>query len=939
MCLTPVSAGGRFRSLLQTQFERGGLPVSGPSAVFVSFLPSLRGAEKMFPNRDKEFSVGTHRSTGSSSAGSDRHVLSLPNGSKSRADGRHRSGASGRSAVDQAVFCELLELRRLLSASHHIVAVPPGAEFANGVVTVTGSNQADSIVFAQDTAAGTLSATVNGAVSTFPLASVTQIQVNPLKGNDYVYGGNVTVPMTITGGKGNQTLVSGNGTTTITAGSGTNILVAGTGTDTFITKTGNNRLILGSGHDTINGSKAKNLVVRGTGTINVVNNSRKENALADKATPFAEEDDAAFSPDTVFSTATGYTPTQIRNAYDFGSLADPTFTNRGDGQAIAVVIPYNTPDIIQSLANYSTTFGLPAPDINHFQIVYTNGSVPPTDPNPNNPWELEAATDVEAIHSIAPDSKIYLVLAASSAFPDLFAAVDKAETTLDSNFGGGVVEMSWGSQGGELDPLSENLFDASFTNAQARNVSFVAASGDTAGEVSYPAISPYVTAVGGTSLDVDANGNLLAAETAWASSGSGVSTNYPIPSYQQGNVAYAGAGVVTGTTGGGANTLGIFRTNVDVAFDADPATGIATYDANTFGDINGDGVPDSGWLPGGSGGTSVASAEWAGLAALANQVRVASGRGFLGNQLNANIYHVAETYGLEDFNNVPPTTKAATGNTPAEFDSTGFGTPRATNLIARLGISDVTTVNGGITWTAAYQLPITQFVGGLVGPGAGFFVGNGTVAGGPDGFNLTFTPAPLASQPTTYTLVAGQNNEMDTAPYASITSFVVNTLKRNDTTGAVYGTGTASLLVQVATPVYNAPTAPTTGPPTAGGGANTGGNGTGSGYGSGSTTPTPTPGNPTPTGSGYTVPTPTPTTPTPTPGTTSNAPTPTGTNVFTTATTTELITLTLSVTGTTYTSASGQTHLRGAFVAIDPTTGQPAQIGIATTFTGKFKSA
>jgi len=244
------------------------------------------------------------------------------------------------------------------------------------------------------------------------------------------------------------------------------------------------------------------------------------------------------------------------------------------------------------------------------------------------------------------------------------------------------------------------------------------------------------------------------------------------------------------------------RTNVDVSFDADPATGIATYDAQTFGDIDNSGTPSSGWLPGGAGGTSIASAEWAGLVALANQVRVANGKGFLGPQLNADIYHVAETYGQEDFNVVPPTTTAATGNTSASFDGTGWGTPRATNLITRLGISDVTTVNGGITWTGAYQLAITQ-TGPLQGPGAGFFVGNGTVAGGPDGFNLTFTPA--TTQPINFTLVAGQDDETDTAPYASITSLVVNTLKRNDATGAVYGTGTASLLVQVSVPVFVPP--------------------------------------------------------------------------------------------------------------------------------------
>ena len=62
----------------------------------------------------------------------------------------------------------------------------------------------------------------------------------------------------------------------------------------------------------------------------------------------------------MFGTATGYTPQQIRAAYDFGNLNDPNYTNRGDGQAIAIVIPYSTPLIQQSVATFSTTYGLPA---------------------------------------------------------------------------------------------------------------------------------------------------------------------------------------------------------------------------------------------------------------------------------------------------------------------------------------------------------------------------------------------------------------------------------------------------------------------------------------------------------------------------------------------------------------------------------------------------
>ena len=63
------------------------------------------------------------------------------------------------------------------------------------------------------------------------------------------------------------------------------------------------------------------------------------------------------------------------------------------------------------------------------------------------------------------------------------------------------------------------------------------------------------------------------------------------------------------------NVSGAFRTNPDVSYNANPADGVATYDAQVFGDVNANNTEDSGWLPGGAGGTSVAAAQWAGLVA------------------------------------------------------------------------------------------------------------------------------------------------------------------------------------------------------------------------------------------------------------------------------------------------------------------------------------
>jgi subtilase family serine protease len=187
-----------------------------------------------------------------------------------------------------------------------------------------------------------------------------------------------------------------------------------------------------------------------------------------------------------------------------------------------------------------------------------------------------------------------------------------------SQYGGGTVLATFGSQNGELNPSLQAYLDQSFTRRAAKDVTFVTGSGDVAGTVSYPSTSPYVVSVGGTSLQRDTLGNLTGNETAWQLSGGGISGVYPTPGFQN-----------TTTVGG---VLLPRRGTPDLAFNADPNSGIALYVATGFGDVDGDSLPDSGWLPGGAGGTSAAAPEIAGLIALANQKRQAAGRGLLGER-------------------------------------------------------------------------------------------------------------------------------------------------------------------------------------------------------------------------------------------------------------------------------------------------------------------
>ena len=206
-------------------------------------------------------------------------------------------------------------------------------------------------------------------------------------------------------------------------------------------------------------------------------------------------------------------------------------------------------------------------------------------PTGNSGWGEEESLDVEWAHSIAPQANIILFEAASDSDTDLMAAVNTAR-----NYPGvSVVSMSWGGSDG-----SESQYDSYFTTPSGHiGVTFLAATGDTAAPSGFPAYSSNVIAVGGTTLTV--NGSSYVSETGWSDSSGGQSTYETEPSYQ---TALQSSG---------------WRQNPDVAFDADPNSGVSIYDS--YG--------ASGWFD--IGGTSVACPCWAGLIATVNQLRVAGG--------------------------------------------------------------------------------------------------------------------------------------------------------------------------------------------------------------------------------------------------------------------------------------------------------------------------
>ena len=400
-----------------------------------------------------------------------------------------------------------------------------------------------------------------------------------------------------------------------------------------------------------------------------------------------------------------YTPAQIRAAYGLpavpastASLSAADAAGFGAGQTIYIVDAYDHPNAFADLGRFSTKFGLPActnvaltaasalplakaPSTCTFSVAYTDagGALKASAPAYSADWIAEIALDVQWAHAIAPLARIVLIEVDSANSNSLLGGV-----ALANKMGGGVVSMSFGAPEGSWVKAS----DASFTTT---GMTYIAAAGDDGAQVLWPAVSPTVLAVGGTSLQWSGSGTRY--EAAWASSGGGVSAVEALPAWQSG----------TAVPGAGAATM---RTVSDVAFNANPTTG--QYVALTA-----QGSTTTAWNS--YGGTSIGAPQWAGLVAVANARRVAASQALLGD-FHATLYKTiaasAGTYAA-DFADIVDgsdggctTCAAATG-----FDTvTGWGTPNASALL--------TTLVGSTTSAATTGTPVV--------PGGAFSAQTGT---------------------------------------------------------------------------------------------------------------------------------------------------------------------------------------------------------------------
>jgi subtilase family serine protease len=263
-------------------------------------------------------------------------------------------------------------------------------------------------------------------------------------------------------------------------------------------------------------------------------------------------------------TPAGYYPSDLRSAYNVTGTGTASST-------IAIVDAYGYPNAEKNLGIYRTHFGLPACTTANgcFKKVNQTG-VQGSYPRFNLGWSQETALDLEMASAICPGCKILLVEATNSSFLNLATAVQTAGA-----MGAHVISNSYG--GGES---GSQTYESYYNIA---GVAVTVSSGDSGYGVQFPASSPHVTAVGGTSLSHSTNSRGWS-ETAWNGAGSGCSAIYTKPTWQT-------------------DPLCSNRTVADVSAIADPNTGVAVYAQRTR--------TTSGWLV--FGGTSVASPIIAGM--------------------------------------------------------------------------------------------------------------------------------------------------------------------------------------------------------------------------------------------------------------------------------------------------------------------------------------
>jgi subtilase family serine protease len=358
----------------------------------------------------------------------------------------------------------------------------------------------------------------------------------------------------------------------------------------------------------------------------------------------------------------GYKPPQLRSAYNVGNAT-------GKGVTVAIIDAYGSATIAQDSAHY---FSLNDPTNPFSKADFTQLDAFPFDDETAcgaSSWAVEQALDVDSVHTMAPDAHI-LYVGAQDCENGLF----NAEQEVIDNRLADVVTNSWGNDAGDLldDVATKTAYDDLFMLADSTGMTVMFSSGDDGdnfnlfgfSSADYPTESPYVTSVGGTSLEIGSHGQQIG-QVGWATGRSFKCTANAVnllPGCTKSTlgtwlpVAYDGGGggytsyyysqpwyqaPVVPTVLAERNFTSPARVVPDIAMDADPSTGLLIGLHEIF--PNGKDAYNQPRY----GGTSLASPLLAGVVADADGLAMASGGSDVGF-INPVIYRLDTKRGAID---------------------------------------------------------------------------------------------------------------------------------------------------------------------------------------------------------------------------------------------------------------------------------------------------